>query len=195
MHILIEHPGKTQILTELKSLRSPDWIAAPWSFPPFRLCTRLNLCAHIDLQTYMVCILETLAALITEIRTLILPTECTKTDYLRSLPICYHSDSSPDWSSQTMTLDIHMFSETTDLFLQQNATTRSWQHSSWPRTYVLQTLMVRIDTKRQMHRQLIAILPAFLTGPSSHANTVILSLISSSSLSLPQIMLPDANYN
>ncbi len=96
VHIPIEHPGKAQILTELKSLRSPDWIAAPWSFPPLRLCTRLNLCAHIDLQTYMVCILETLAALITEIRTLILPIECTETDYLRSLPICYHSDSSPD---------------------------------------------------------------------------------------------------
>jgi len=77
-------------------MRSRNWIVAPWSFLSLRLCIKLNLYAHIDLQTYIVCILEAFAALIMELRTLILSTECTKTNCLRSLPICYQSDSSED---------------------------------------------------------------------------------------------------
>ncbi len=46
-----------------------------------------------------------------------------------------------------------------------------------------------------MHSQLSSILPASLTESGSHANTFNRSLVSSPSLSLPQTMLPDDNYN
>ncbi len=47
----------------------------------------------------------------------------------------------------------------------------------------------------QLHKQLGAILPTFLTDPSSRVNTFSRSLVSSPTLALPQAMLPDANCN
>jgi hypothetical protein len=95
VHILIEHPGKTDLYGALIS-EVPKLNRGPLISLSFRLWTRLNLYAHIDLQAYTVCILETFTALIIEFRTWILFTECTETDCLRSLPICHQSDSSQD---------------------------------------------------------------------------------------------------
>ncbi len=49
--------------------------------------------------------------------------------------------------------------------------------------------------KPQKYKQLSAILPTFLTDPSSRANTFNRFLAFSPSLALPQAMLPDANRN
>jgi hypothetical protein len=68
----------------------------PWSSFSLKLYSRLNLYAHLDLQTYTVCILETFTTPIMELRTWILFTEYTDTDCLRSLPICHLSDNSQD---------------------------------------------------------------------------------------------------
>ncbi len=42
---------------------------SPWSSLSLRLSSRLNLYAHLDIQTYIVCILETFTAPIMEFRT------------------------------------------------------------------------------------------------------------------------------
>ncbi len=182
-----------------RSLRSsnfwgPETKSRPLIFLSLRIWTRLNLYAHIDLQAYTVCILETFTTLIIELRIWIhkmyrvgLPSISTDLPPIGQLT---GLDSFNQWflasicSTRPQTCFLNQ--------MQQNH-----PDNTLPNSKLMNCKHRRCEyiQEPQIYKQLSAILPTFLTDLSSRANTFNRSLVSSLTSALPQAMLPDANCN
>jgi hypothetical protein len=184
-----------------KSLRRSDFWGPETKSQPLisfslRLWTRLNLYTHIDLQAYIICILETFTALIIELRTWILFTECTESNCLRSLPICHQSDNSQgvilltsdSWHPYVQQDHIPVFSTKcnriilTSLFL-----IRNW--------WIVNIEGVNIHKNLKYTNSWVPSFQHSFTDLSSRVKTFERFLVSSPTWALPLAMLLDANCN